>query len=105
MDWPIGEPLLLLRECIERWRAEMAKGIVDSAVTDAKKLLLLGERFDNKELRKAYKNLARQYHPDKNPNGREMFEKIHVAYEVGARIERLLGRSTHVALRNVFCQD
>lgn len=78
---------MLLRESIETWRGEMSKGIVDSTVGEAKKLLQLGERFDNKELRKAYKALARQYHPDKNPNGREMFEKIHVAYELLSSIE------------------
>lgn len=86
-EWPIGEPLLVLRETIERWRTEMAKGVVDTAVGDAKKLLCLGDRFDNKELRKAYKNLARQYHPDKNPNGRDMFEKIHIAYELLSSVE------------------
>jgi hypothetical protein len=43
--------------------------------------------YENSDLRKAYKNLARQYHPDKNPNGREMFEKIHVAYELLASLD------------------
>ncbi|KPA83270.1 putative endosomal trafficking protein RME-8 [Leptomonas pyrrhocoris] len=33
------------------------------------------------ELRKAYYQLAAKYHPDKNPNGRETFEKIQRAYE------------------------
>ena len=34
------------------------------------------------ELRKAYRSLARRYHPDKNPAGREMFEKIQFSYEI-----------------------
>ena len=25
--------------------------------------------------------MAQQYHPDKNPNGRDMFEKVNTAYE------------------------
>ena len=54
-SWPIGDPLLLLRETIERWREEMIKGVVDSAVTAAKKTLNLPERFDNEALRKSYK--------------------------------------------------
>lgn len=86
-DWPIGQPLVLLRECIQRWRDEMSKGIVDSAVSDAKKVLRLDERFENAQLRRAYKNLAREYHPDKNPQGRDMFEKIQVAYELLSSVE------------------
>lgn len=86
-DWPIAEPLVLLRECIERWRQEMAKGLTDNSASASKQLLGLPEKYDNAELRKAYKNLARKYHPDRNPNGREMFEKIQVAYELLASIE------------------
>lgn len=86
-DWPIGEPLVLLRECIERWRQEMSKGVVDNSISEAKNLLGLKAKYDNMELRKAYKNLARVYHPDKNPNGRETFEKIHKAYELLSSIE------------------
>ena len=86
-DWPIGEPLVLLRECIERWRLEMSKGVADTSADEAKLLLELPKRFENKELRKAYKTLARKYHPDRNPDGREMFEKIQVAYELLSSIE------------------
>jgi DnaJ family protein C protein 13 len=32
-------------------------------------------------VRKAYFRLAQKYHPDKNPTGRDMFEKINAAYE------------------------
>jgi DnaJ family protein C protein 13 len=86
-EWPIAEPLILLREAIERWRSEMSKNVIDTAVLDAKKLLKLDNKYDNAGLRKAYKALARQYHPDKNPNGRDMFEKIHIAYELLASEE------------------
>ena len=103
-EWPVAEPLLLLRETIERWRAELAKGDMSdsagtsggaggglNAIMEAKKLLQLPNTYENSDLRKAYKNLARQYHPDKNPNGREMFEKIHVAYELLASLEDAAG--------------
>jgi hypothetical protein len=86
-DWPIGEPLVLLRECIQRWREEMSKGVVDSSISDAKLLLKLPNKYDNGQLRKAYKNLAREFHPDKNPKGREMFEKIQQAYELLSSVE------------------
>eukprot|EP00981_Chlorochromonas_danica_P015372 scaffold11846_cov149-Ochromonas_danica.AAC.3 len=86
-EWPIAEPLLLLRETIERWRVEMSKKVVDSSISEAKELLALPEVFSSNDLRKAYKNLARQFHPDKNPNGREMFEKIQQAYELLSSVE------------------
>ena len=87
-DWPIGEPLVLLRETIERWRAEMTKGVEDKSVAAAEDLLGLPKgKFNNQDLRKAYKKLARMYHPDKNPNGRDMFEAIHKAYQLLSNVE------------------
>ena len=86
-DWPIRDPLKLLRETIERWREEMSKGMADTGEREAMELFGLKGRIDHLELRKAYKNMARKYHPDKNPNGREMFEKIQTAYELLTSIE------------------
>lgn len=86
-NWPIRDPLQLLRETIERWRNELSKGITDSGEKSALEILGLKGKVDHLELRKVYKNLARKYHPDKNPNGRGMFEKIQVAYELLTSIE------------------
>lgn len=36
---------------------------------------------DESMIRKSYYRLAQKYHPDKNPNGREIFEKVNQAYE------------------------
>jgi hypothetical protein len=86
-NWAIRDPLALLREVIERWRVELSKGIADSGEKAALEVLGLKGKVDHLELRKVYKNLARKYHPDKNPNGRAMFEKIQVAYELLTSIE------------------
>ena len=39
------------------------------------------EEPEEGKIRKAYFKMAQQYHPDKNPKGREMFEKVNSAYE------------------------
>lgn len=36
---------------------------------------------DEASARKAYYRLAQQFHPDKNPEGRERFEEVNRAYE------------------------
>jgi len=97
-DWPIAEPLALLRESIEAWRLEMDKGVADTSSDEARTLLELPKVFENKDLRKAYKTLARKYHPDRNPDGRELFEKIQVAYELLSSIELNV---TQTDMRNV----
>ena len=38
-QWPVDQPLLLLRDTVERWRIEMAKGIPDKDITEAKRVL------------------------------------------------------------------
>jgi DnaJ family protein C protein 13 len=87
-EWPIRSPLALLREVIQRWRDELSKGVQVKGEKEAKELFGMADgKYDHLQLRKSYKSLARKYHPDRNPNGREMFEKIQVAYELLTSIE------------------
>ena len=83
-DWPIAEPMEVLRSCLQEFQHK--KGESDDSSSDtlekARRLLELQEGDSGKELRRAYRTQARLYHPDKNPGGREMFEAIQKAYEV-----------------------
>jgi curved DNA-binding protein CbpA len=83
-DWPIAEPVEVLRSCLEEWKKEMGRDVVqeEDACEDARKVLGLKGGDGSEELRKSYRSLARKYHPDKNPAGRDMFEKIQQAYEL-----------------------
>lgn len=44
-------------------------------------LSLIYYRHEEAKVRKAYFRMAQKYHPDKNPEGRDMFEKANKAYE------------------------
>ncbi|KAG5179312.1 hypothetical protein JKP88DRAFT_187998 [Tribonema minus] len=42
----------------------------------------VGRTADVKDIKSAYRKLAREFHPDVNPNGEEKFKEINRAYEV-----------------------
>lgn len=87
-NWPISNPLKLLKEVLIAWKFEVEKK--PSSMTASHALSILGIQQDatiaanppeESKIRKAYFRMAQQYHPDKNPHGREMFEKVSGAYE------------------------
>ena len=52
---------------------------------DYYKILGIIESSSEEEIKKAYRKLAKKYHPDRNPNNKEaeeMFRKVSEAYEV-----------------------
>ncbi|KAK7873572.1 hypothetical protein R5R35_009276 [Gryllus longicercus] len=82
-DWPIQEPVKLLRDVLETWKKEVEKKPPEMSIDDAYEILGLrrGSVHEESAARKSYYRLAQQYHPDKNPEGRDKFEKVSKAYE------------------------
>lgn len=55
-------------------------------------------------VRRAYFKLAAKYHPDKNPDGREMFEQINYAYEfLSSKLVRNKSNASPDTHRIVLC--
>ena len=84
-DWPIEKPIELLRDTLREWKEELQKTGKPTGLTKVKALEELGlddvPNLEQNKIRKAYFILAAQFHPDKNPEGRERFESILKAYE------------------------
>ncbi|KAF4020599.1 hypothetical protein G4228_012493 [Cervus hanglu yarkandensis] len=83
-DWPIKDPVKLLKDTLDAWKKEVEKKPPTMSIDDAYELLNLPQGqgpHDESKIRKAYFRLAQKYHPDKNPEGRDMFEKVNKAYE------------------------
>ena len=49
---------------------------------DYYKVLGVADNADHKEIAKAYRKLAKQYHPDANPGSEDRFKEISAAYDV-----------------------
>eukprot|EP00736_Rhodelphis_marinus_P007754 Rmarinus@m.16594 len=84
-DWPIDEPVRLMQALLKTWgrTLEEARNPTMSEGDALETLGLAGSKtLSDAEIRRAYRKVAMKYHPDKNPDGRDMFEKITKAYEV-----------------------
>ena len=66
-DWPIAEPVEVFRACLETFKNQLNRDeeAEEEALESAIKVLNLKRGDGSKELRKAYRSLARKYHPDK----------------------------------------
>ncbi|GFN83676.1 Dnaj homolog subfamily c member 13-like, partial [Plakobranchus ocellatus] len=83
-DWPIKDPIRLLKDILDAWKREVEKKPPSMSLEEAYDVLNLTKGsggHEESKIRKAYFKMARDYHPDKNPEGREMFEQVNKAYE------------------------
>ena len=88
-DWDIKDHVEFLQALLTKWRNELLLTPVTLSYDDACKLLELekfgwevGTVVEETLLKRAYRQLARIYHPDKNPEGHQHFQEIHKAYDL-----------------------
>lgn len=86
-DYPITEPVPLLQSLLDAWRAELARQPLSMTETEACAVLQIKTELESdpsvvseETLKSAFRRLARLYHPDRNPEGREAFERVREAY-------------------------
>lgn len=86
--WPIKDPVNLLKSLLDAWKEEASRKPSTFSLEDALSVLKLDskkykspEDIDDQTIKRAYRELALKYHPDKNPDGAHLFQEIHKAYD------------------------
>ena len=81
--WPVDDEVEFLQALLVLWTAEKDKpppAMSDEEACSA--LHLKPGEYTEAQLRRNYFRLAKEYHPDKNPEGKPIFQKITAAYNL-----------------------
>lgn len=86
--WPIKDPVNLLKALLDAWKEETSRQPSTFSLEDALRVLRLDpekyknpDEIDEQAIKRSYRELALKYHPDKNPEGAQIFQEVHKAYE------------------------
>ena len=86
--WPIVDRVELLQQILQMWREELIREPEKLTLGEAVAVMQMegavgedGAGLTEDALKRAYRKLARLYHPDKNPDGREKFVEVQEAFE------------------------
>lgn len=84
-NWKLVDHVQFLQALLEGWRTELTRRPLGLTAAEAARVLGLDanapEGLTEDAMKAAYRKLARQYHPDRNPEGRDKFEAVQRAYE------------------------
>jgi len=80
--WPVDNEVEFLQALLLLWSKQAEEKEPVMSQDEARQTLKLKPGFKDEELRRAYFRLAKEYHPDKNPEGKAIFQKITEAYNL-----------------------
>ncbi len=84
-NWKLVDHVQFLQALLDAWRTELTRRPLGLTAAEAARVLGLDvnapEGLSEDAMKAAYRKLARQYHPDRNPEGRDKFEAVQRAYE------------------------
>jgi len=97
--WPVENEVEFLQALLLLWSKQAEEKEPRMSQEEARTTLKLKPGFKDEELRRAYFRLAKEYHPDKNPEGKAIFQKITEAYNLlSSDNQGEAGKGQHIEL-------